>query len=331
MDEKSTPSSHLVTKVCEMINQDLKSLRVSSSSKKVMDTKETSLAVFPGSFNPPTKVHVDIVKRVLEMKDVEALWVDMTVHRTKKTRIAEVLSHRTKMAKLAVRDVENAGVTTLMSQLGDDGWGPDYFRILQEVSGGYPVTWIMGSDVVRDMKYWREKARECILMCRKIVVFTRSHDEKEIRDMIRDVMRRTSVEKDGEEEEDKTTQVSVMMLSKGCETISSTKTRSHLIELSKKTKLSSLLHGKIASNEEEKGTSDDLIRHINELRRTTPESVLTYIADHPDLVCFYENMYHGAARRSEEDDGAPSSKEDGTNTCCSSNDDTTSKKSLSVG
>jgi nicotinate (nicotinamide) nucleotide adenylyltransferase len=319
MDEKSTPSSHLVTKVCEMINQDLKSLRVSSSSKKVMDTKETSLAVFPGSFNPPTKVHVDIVKRVLEMKDVEALWVDMTVHRTKKTRIAEVLSHRTKMTRSAVRDVENAGVTTLMSQLGDDGWGPDYFRILQEVSGGYPVTWVMGSDVVRDMKYWREKARECILMCRKIVVFTRSHDEKEIRDMIRDVTR-----KDGEE--DKTTQVTVMMLSKACETISSTKTRSHLIELSKKTKLSSLLLGKIVSNEEEKGTPDDLMRHLNELRRTTPESVLTYIADHPDLVCFYENMH-----RSKEDDGArTSSKEDGS-TSCSSNNDTTSIKSLSAG
>ena len=312
MDEKSIPSSHLVTKVCEMINQDLKGLREISSSKKRTDEKETSLAVFPGSFNPPTKVHVDIVKRVLEMKDVEALWVDMTVHRTKKTRIAEVLSHRTKMARLAVRDVENAGVTTLMSQLGDDGWGPDYFRILQEVSGGYPVTWVMGSDVVRDMKYWREKARECILMCRKIVVFTRSHDEKEIRDMIRDVMR-----KDGEE--DKTTQVTVMMLSKACETISSTKTRSHLIELSKKTKLSSLLLGKIVSNEEEKGTPDDLMRHLNELRRTTPESVLTYIADHPDLVCFYENMHRGAR-----------SKEDGT-TSSSSNNDTTSIKSLSAG
>ena len=245
MDENSIPSSHLVTKVCEMINQDLKGLREKVSSSK--KTRKGDAAKLLGSFNPPTKVHVDIVKRVLEMKDVEDLWFDMTVHRTKKTRIAEVLSHRTKMTRSAVRDVENAGVTTLMSQLGDDGWGPDYFRILQEVSGGYPVTWVMGSDVVRDMKYWREKARECILMCRKIVVFTRSHDEKEIRDMIRDVMR-----KDGEE--DKTTQVTVMMLSKACETISSTKTRSHLIELSKKTKLSSLLLGKIVSNEEEKGT-----------------------------------------------------------------------------
>ena len=66
------------------------------------------------------------------------------------------------------------------------------------------------------------------------------------------------------------------------------------------------------------------MRHLNALRRTTPESVLTYIADHPDLVCFYENMH-----RSKEDDGARS-KEDGS-TSCSSNNDTTSIKSLSAG
>ena len=42
------------------------------------------------------------------------------------------------------------------------------------------------------------------------------------------------------------------------------------------------------------------MRHLNELRRTTPESVLTYIADHPDLVCFYENMCTSITK----DDGA---------------------------
>ena len=296
---KGPPESHLVTTTCDAVNQDLNSLiSKTSKSSKTSKTSEIrkSLAIFPGSFNPPTRVHVEIVQRVLEMGDVEALWVDMTVHRTKKTRIAEVLSHRTRMARSAVREIRNAGVTTLMSQLGDDGWGSEYFQILRQVSGGCPITWVMGSDVARDMKFWKTKARECISMCCRVVVFTRSHDEKQIKDMIRDVMKC-----DDKKESSSKTEVIVMKLSKDSESISSTKIRNSLIELAKITQSSSLSSSSTSSTtslllkifskekEEELLLNSTALRLIKELRRTTPESVLRYIAKCPDLISFYES------------------------------------------
>lgn len=51
------------------------------------------LAVYPGSFNPPTLVHIDIARRVAELDGIDAIWVDMTLHRSKKLYIDQVRSN----------------------------------------------------------------------------------------------------------------------------------------------------------------------------------------------------------------------------------------------
>jgi hypothetical protein len=42
------------------------------------------IAVFPGSFNPPSVGHVKIAEAVLSLPGVDAIWFDLTIHRDKK-------------------------------------------------------------------------------------------------------------------------------------------------------------------------------------------------------------------------------------------------------
>jgi len=41
----------------------------------------SGLAIFPGSFNPPHNLHLEMVKAACEVSGVDALWLDMTMHR----------------------------------------------------------------------------------------------------------------------------------------------------------------------------------------------------------------------------------------------------------
>lgn len=57
--------------------------------------------------------------QVCALPNIDAMWLDMTVHKAKKLYIEEVASDRMRMAEIAVGHLKNAGVTQLMSQLGE--------------------------------------------------------------------------------------------------------------------------------------------------------------------------------------------------------------------
>lgn len=159
------------------------------ASKELPPGLEGMLAVFPGSFNPPTRVHVEICKSLLRMEDVDSVWLDMTVHTDKKAYVSDVLQHRLNMAEIATADMSDVGVTSLMSQLGTSvGLTSKYFDILRCLSGGRRIAWVMGSDVAIDMKSWKRKAKECILTCDCVVVYQRHHKESEIRSFFHELI-----------------------------------------------------------------------------------------------------------------------------------------------
>ena len=140
-----------------------------------------ALAIYPGSFNPPSRMHVDIAKRVSELPGIGAVWLDMTSHVDEKSYVERFLADRVRMAELAVADLPAVGVVQLMSAMGDAGQMVAYFDELRRRADGAPLAWVMGSDVVIGMEWWAAKARELLGRCSRVVIVQREHSEAYIK------------------------------------------------------------------------------------------------------------------------------------------------------
>lgn len=145
--------------------------------------RRLGVAVYPGSFNPPSLAHVEATRQIAALPEVDAVWLDMTTHRDKKLHISQVTAHRRQMTEVAVEHLENVGVTQLMTQMGDRGWGREYFDTIRALfcdnadARKLRLTWVMGSDVVKGMSWWPDKARELLRCCDEVVVLSRQQKE----------------------------------------------------------------------------------------------------------------------------------------------------------
>jgi len=144
------------------------------------------LAIYPGSFNPPHSLHVRMAQAVCHVPGVDALWLDMTMHRSKKHYVGTVERERVRMADVAVEHIPKATVTTVQGVMGDNGWTREYFDALRVFVDGAEVGgakgrlyWVMGSDVVEGMQYWKEKATTLLNAVDRLIVFEREVHKKE--------------------------------------------------------------------------------------------------------------------------------------------------------
>lgn len=143
------------------------------------------LAIFPGSFNPPHNLHLEMVKAACAVPGVDAMWLDMTMHRAKKYYVGMVEKERVRMADVAVEDVPKAAVTTLQGGMGDNGWSREYFDTLRVFvdgpDGGVKgqLLWVMGSDVVQSMQHYKEKATGLLGAVDRLIVFEREVHTRE--------------------------------------------------------------------------------------------------------------------------------------------------------
>ena len=228
------------------------------------------LAIYPGSFNPPSRVHIELVRRVCELEGVDAVWLDMTVHVAKKLYIREVASDRVRMAEVAVAHLPRAGVTQLMAEMGEKGWGPEYFEALRALAEGAAVgggggggggggrdvaiTWVMGSDVVVGMTWWAEKARELLRHCAQLIVFQRQHSAEEVIAAFEGVMRRPRAELEA-------SGLRIVVMNTGDPTLEIT-------------------------------SSSAIRRYLVSLLKLVPLSVLRYIVNNDHLIEFYVSLYN---------------------------------------
>jgi len=161
------------------------SLVEAAANEAKVEGRRLGLAIYPGSFNPPSLAHVEATRQIAAQSEVDAVWLDMTTHRDKKLHISQVTAHRRKMTEVAVGHLENVGVTQLMTQMGDRGWGREYFDTIRALFCDNPdarklrLTWVMGSDVVKGMCWWPEKARELLRCCDEVVVLSRQQKEED--------------------------------------------------------------------------------------------------------------------------------------------------------
>jgi len=147
------------------------------------------LAIFPGSFNPPSNIHLQIIDQACETAGVDAVWMEMTVHRSKKYYVGRVAEERFQMAQRAVQGKKKVGVTTLQENLGEAGWTSEYFDILRVFVGQEgKLLWIMGSDVLQGMCYYKEKATGLLEAVDHLLVFERQvHSRSEMLALVEEI------------------------------------------------------------------------------------------------------------------------------------------------
>mmetsp|Transcript_4481 Transcript_4481/g.10324 ORF Transcript_4481/g.10324 Transcript_4481/m.10324 type:complete len:352 (-) Transcript_4481:228-1283(-) len=110
----------------------------------------------------------------------------MTSHRSQKLYIDQVLHDRLEMAETACAELPRCGITKLMAEMGDAGWGAEYFDALQALLAGVSssgdgasssdavnISWVIGYDVLEGMQWWKEKARVLLSKCARLVVVAR--------------------------------------------------------------------------------------------------------------------------------------------------------------
>jgi nicotinic acid mononucleotide adenylyltransferase len=186
-----------------------------------------ALALYPGSFNPPSRMHVDVARRVSALPGIDAVWLDMTSHVGEKQHVQQVLADRVRMAEIAVAGLERVGVVQLMSEMGDAGQTGAYFDTLERLTGGAPLAWVMGSDVVLGMRWWTSKARELMLRCAQVVVVRREHSEHEVVAALEAVLQSSREQLLAE----RRLTITVLAADPELETVSSSKIRRYLVAL----------------------------------------------------------------------------------------------------
>jgi len=224
------------------------------------------LAVFPGSFNPPSCMHQEIARQVMAIDGVSALWLDMTIHRTKKLYLDKIKDDRFAMTELAAADIPGTAVTTLMANMGDKGWTSEYFHVLRKLAGNNSrVYWVMGSDVVEDMMYYGEKATGLLAAVDFVVVFERQvHECSRVLEILQ-------------------------------------KVTGWPIE-----RLSQFVIFRKLGDYNEGVSSTNIRRMLHELHGQLPLSVLRHIVSSPALLSFYEDLANSSPRLSPQKKVQPS-------------------------
>merc|ERR1712078_837486 len=109
--------------------------------------------------------------------------------------VHDVLNERFAMTEIAINDVLGASATHIGPNL-ENPTGDEYWQALRALTSGIQgdasssrLTWVVGSDVVYGMKYWKAKARHQMMMLNEIVVILRGEDdEDEVRFLLQEIL-----------------------------------------------------------------------------------------------------------------------------------------------
>lgn len=134
------------------------------------------LGFFGGSFNPPSNIHINLVKEVIRAYNLDKVFfVPVGNYYEKETLIDS--KHRYNMLKMAINDEKNIGIETLAMESKVKLYAIDTFRLIKEKYQNDEIYFIMGSDNFRKMPSWKEY-KELIENYNIIVV---ERDRKKIR------------------------------------------------------------------------------------------------------------------------------------------------------
>ena len=126
------------------------------------------IGIYGGSFNPPHKTHVEIVKKLLNLDVVDEVRIVPTNDDYAKPGLAS-LDERIEMLKLCFDKVPGVKITPCT-----ESYSVDVLNFFQEKNPDDKFYFIMGSDNLKQFKTW--KNWEEILEKYKLIVVLRGDD-----------------------------------------------------------------------------------------------------------------------------------------------------------
>ena len=135
---------------------------------------KTGIAVFGGSFNPPTVAHINLAKQVLEeMNEIEkVIFVPVSTKYNKKGLASD--DDRFNMLKSICNSQENLEVSDLELKSKRQLYTIETLRIIEEQNPGKEIYFIIGTDNLKELETWYKPDE--LLKNFKIIVLDRGED-----------------------------------------------------------------------------------------------------------------------------------------------------------
>ncbi len=117
---------------------------------------EMRIALFGGSFNPPHKSHVAVVKHLIESKNFDEVWIIPCLAHAFGKKLAPY-SDRVTMCRLAFEAIDpQVRVQKTDEEIQNtQGWSILTLRHLHQKHPEYEFHWVMGSDLIQEKKRWK--------------------------------------------------------------------------------------------------------------------------------------------------------------------------------
>lgn len=113
------------------------------------------IGFFGGCFNPPTNVHIDIAKELINDNIVDKVIFVPIGDFYKKQELVSI-DKRCMMLKLATKYIENVAVDDFEKDIKNTIFAADAFRIISNNYKQHQIYFIMGSDNFLKMSSWKE-------------------------------------------------------------------------------------------------------------------------------------------------------------------------------
>ena len=138
---------------------------------------KTGIAVFGGSFNPPTVAHINLAKQVLEeMNEIEkVIFVPVSTKYNKKGLAPDEV--RLNMLKRICNSQENLEVSDLELKSERQLYTIETLRIIQEQKPEKEIYFLIGTDNLQELETWYKPDE--LLKNFKIIVLDRGEDNTE--------------------------------------------------------------------------------------------------------------------------------------------------------
>ena len=135
--------------------------------------KYIKLGVFGGSFDPPHKAHLELVKLVVEKLELDHVLVTVANDPWQKTVIRQVTdsSHRLEMTRLLFSGYSDATVTDIEFQLGGESNTSETLRALRSNYQDAEFYLLLGYDTAIGIETWRNP--DLVLDQSRVVVVER--------------------------------------------------------------------------------------------------------------------------------------------------------------
>ena len=135
--------------------------------------KYIKLGVFGGSFDPPHKAHLELVKLVVEKLELDHVLVTVANNPWQKSAVRQVTdsSHRLEMARLLFGGYSDATVTDIEFQLGSESITSETLRALRSNYQDAEFYLLLGYDTAIAIETWRNP--DLVLDQSRVVVVER--------------------------------------------------------------------------------------------------------------------------------------------------------------